>query len=407
MTMKPRKRRSPGEGGAYSYTTGAGERWRFKCVVTRADGIRKQVNRRGFLTKKAALDAMREALSASAKGEFVEPGRQKLGTYGAEVIDGLRVKPQTKASYVKNWRCHVAPYPLAAVPLAQLTGTKLTAHYRILEKSGRKDHKAGGPLSARTVRYIHTIIHGVLAQAVKDGLLLRNPADAATPPTAREAKAPEMTCWSSAQLAAFLGWSERHCQDHALWRTLAYTGMRRGEALSLRWRDIDPDAGTIRIRRSAGIVRYAGEGAEMIEDDTKSSKPRVVDLDPGTAAVLKAWRKQRGSMALQLARDDALVFGDLEGEWRNGEHVSRQFKRDEARFRKPLGQDAPPVIRLHDLRHTHATILLTAREPVHVVSQRLGHTSAVVTMTVYAHVLPGSQREAADRFAALVGGAQA
>ena len=73
-------------------------------------------------------------------------------------------------------------------------------------------------------------------------------------------------------------------------------------------------------------------------------------------------------MALQLARDDALVFGDIEGDHRNGEHVSRQFKRDEARFRKALGEDAPPEIRLHDLRHSHATILLTAREPVHVVS---------------------------------------
>jgi integrase len=140
----------------------------------------------------------------------------------------------------------------------------------------------------------------------------------------------------------------------------------------------------------------------MIEDDTKSSKPRVVDLDPGTVAALRAWRKRRGSMALQLARDDALVFGDIQGDHRNGEHVSRQFKRDEARFRKAVGEDAPPEIRLHDLRHTHATILLTAREPVHVVSQRLGHASPVVTMTVYAHVLPGSQREAASLFARLV-----
>jgi integrase len=362
----------------------------------------KMVRKRGFTTKKAGQDWLADQQSLGRKGEYVEPSRQKLGAYGAEVIDGLRVKPQTRASYKKNWRLHIEPCPIGAVPLAQLTGTRLTAHYRVLEKSGRKDHKAGEPLSARTVRYIHTIIHGVLGQAVKDGLLLRNPADAATPPTAREAKAPEMTCWSSAQLAAFMAWSERHAQEHALWRALAYTGMRRGEALSLRWRDIDPDAGTVRIRRSAGIVRIAGEGAEMIEDDTKSSKPRVVDLDPGTVTVLRAWRKRRGSMALQLARDDALVFGSIENEHRNGEHVSRQFKRDEARFRNALGEDAPPEIRLHDLRHTHATILLTAREPIHVVSQRLGHASPVVTMTVYAHVLPGSQREAADLFARLV-----
>jgi integrase len=97
-----------------------------------------------------------------------------------------------------------------------------------------------------------------------------------------------------------------------------------------------------------------------------------------------------------------LVFGDVEGRHRNPEHVSRQFARDIARCREKLGVDAPPVIWLHDLRHTHATILLSNREPVHVVSQRLGHASAVVTMTVYAHVLPGSQREAANLFARLI-----
>ena len=107
------------------------------------------------------------------------------------------VYPQTRASYKRNWRLHIEPYPVASLPLAQVTGLKLTSHYRHLEKSGRKDHREGEGLSARTVRYMHTIIHGVLGQAVRDGLLLRNPADAATPPSAREAKAPEMTCWSA------------------------------------------------------------------------------------------------------------------------------------------------------------------------------------------------------------------
>jgi integrase len=211
-----------------------------------------------------------------------------------------------------------------------------------------------------------------------------------------------MQCWTAGQLAAFLGWSAEHSQGHALWYVLAHTGVRRGEALALRWRDADLDAGTLRIQRSAGMVRIAGEGAEVAEGDTKSGKPRMIDLDYGTVAVLRAWRKERGSLALQLARDDALVFGDLEGAHRNPEHVSRQFVAAVARCRKVLGGDTVPVIRLHDLRHTHATILILAREPVNVVSQRLGHSSPMVTMTVYAHVLPGSQREAANTFARLI-----
>ena len=402
MSQRTRKRRSPGEGGCWPYKTQAGERWRVKGMVGLPDGTVKEVNKRGFPTKTAGLEWLADAQSAGRKGEYIEPSRQRFGTYGEEVIRGLRIKPQTRASYLKNWRNHVEPYSIANLPLSAVAGLKLTSHYRHLEKSGRKDYRAGEGLSARTTRYVHTIIHGVLGQAVRDGLLLRNPADAATPPTAREAKAPEMQPWTAGQLAAFLQWAEGKSQHVVLWTVLAMTGMRRGEALSLRWRDIDLDAGTVSIRRSAGIVRIAGEGAEMVEGDTKSSKPRVIDLDPATIALLRAWRSQRGSTALQLARAEALVFGDIEGNHRNGEHVWRQFTRDVARCRKTLGEDALPAIRPHDLRHTHATLLLIAREPVHVVSQRLGHASPMVTLTIYAHVMPGNQRDAANLFARLI-----
>jgi integrase len=396
MAPKTTRRRSPGEGGAYPYKTAAGERWRVKGIVRLADGTLKEVNKRGFGTRRDALAWLADAQSAGRKGEYVEPSRQRLGTYGAEVIDGLRVGPQTKASYKKNWRNHVEPYPLAQLPLAQLTGQRLTTHYRVLETSGRKDHKAGEGLSARTVRYLHVIIHRVLGQAVKDGLLLRNPADAATPPTAREAKAPEMHPWDAGQLAAFLRWAEGNAQNYPLWHLLAMTGMRRGECLALRWRDVDLDAGTVSVRRSAGMVRVAGEGAEVVEGGTRSGKPRVVDLDDDAAAVLRSWRRERGSMALQLVTPGSLVFGDIEGQHRNPEHVSRQFVRDVER----CGQ--VPAVRLHDLRHTHATLLLLEREPVHVVSQRLGHASPMVILTVYAHVMPGNQRETANTFARLV-----
>ena len=157
------------------------------------------------------------------------------------------------------------------------------------------------------------------------------------------------------------------------------------------------------VRRSAGVVRTKGEGFTIAEGTTKTDKPRLIDLDAATVAVLRSHRLERGGMALHLAKPAALVFGSIEGEHRHPEHMSRQFKSDLGRCRKALGEGAPPDCRLHDLRHAHATALLLAKVPVHVVTQRLGHANPTVTLTVYAHVLSGSQRDAADVFAGLIG----
>ena len=400
------RRRSPGEGGAYRYQTGGGERWRYKCVITGPDGARREVNRRGFATKKDALAAMREALSVGGKGEFTDPSKMPLGAYLATWLDGLRLADSTVASYRKNCRLHVTPY-LGAVTLAAVTSGMLTKLYADLEKSGRRDGKGertGQPLSARTVRYISTIVGAALSAAVdaEPPLLARNPAAKAKPPTARQAAPPEMHPWTAAQLGTFLTWSAANSPLHTAWHLLAMTGMRRGEELALRWRNVNLDAGTIAIRRSVGVVRNKGKGSAVTEGPTKTCKPRVIDIDPDTVALLRARKRDRGSLALALARDDALLFGDLEGGYLHPERFSRTFKSAQARCRKELGDGAPPEIRLHDLRHSHATLLLQDREPVKTVSERLGHASATITLGIYGHVMPGDQKRAADRFAALI-----
>jgi integrase len=399
VAPKSTKRRSPGEGGAFAYQTKAGERWAWKTTLTSPDGTRKQVMKRGFPTKKAALADLRDALAASGKTGYAEPSKQLLADYLSTWLGGLRLAPSTVASYRKNIRLHATPY-IGAVPLASLTATRLDQLYRQLEHDGRADHRAGEGLSARTVRYVHTILSSALRDAVDQGLIPANPASRAHPPTAKQAQSPEMHPWSAAELAAFLAWSAEHSELHAAWWTLAFTGMRRGELLGLRWRDVDLDAATITVRRSAGLIRNAGEGAAVTEGPTKTGKPRVVDLDPGTVTVLRDWKRERGSLALILAAPGALVFGDINGGHRNPEHFSRTWGQTVARAIRD-GIDVPET-RLHDLRHGHATVLLQAGEPVHVVSQRLGHASVVVTLTVYAHVLPGDQRRAASRFAELV-----
>lgn len=108
--------------------------------------------------------------------------------------------------------------------------------------------------------------------------------------------------------------------------------------------------GTVSIRRSAGMVRNTGESTGVHEGDTKSGKPRLVDMNDDAATVLRAYRKDRGSMALQLITADSLVFGAIGGRHRNPEHVSRQFVRDVERCRQALGAETVSMIRLHDLR---------------------------------------------------------
>jgi integrase len=401
MGQQMKGRRSPGEGGVTSYATRAGQRFRFGCSVPLPDGTTRRVTRRGYTNKKAALSAMREVLAESAKGTYTDPSGQALGKYLTDWAAGLRLAPSTVASYRKNIRLHIVPR-IGQVPLASLTTAQIDALYRALEQSGRADHKAGTGLSARTVRYIHTILQSALNDAADAGMLTRNPAAKAHPPTAKQARSPEMYPWTAQQLSAFLGWSKDNSALHTAWTVLAMTGMRRGELLALRWRDVDFTKTTITVRRSAGVVRNAGEGASIEEGPTKTDKPRVVDTDPVTMALLRSWRQDRASLALPLASAGSLVFGDPEGQHRHPERFSRLFSETLARCQRDLGEGAVPSTRLHDLRHAHATLLLASGEPVRLVSERLGHASAVVTMTVYAHVLPGSQAEAAGRFARLI-----
>jgi hypothetical protein len=143
MIARARRRRSAGEGGAYPYVTRAGLRYQVKGSVRLPDGTLKRIERRTgyngetWTTEQDALAWLHDQQAAGRKGEFAEPSRQKLGAYGREVIEGLRIGPQTRASYSKNWRNHVEPYPVASLELAKVTGLRLTSHYWALEKAGR------------------------------------------------------------------------------------------------------------------------------------------------------------------------------------------------------------------------------------------------------------------------------
>lgn len=242
-------------------------------------------------------------LAATERGELTDPSKQPLAAYLATWLDGHPdIGPSTRASYAKNIRLHVVPY-LGTVPLSALTSAQVSGLYRTLLTSGRKDSREGEGLSARTVRYIATILAAALKDAVnaRPQLLAYNPADPvqAKPPAAKFARAPEMHPWNAAQLSAFLAWSRTTGHPHVpAWHVLAMTGMRRGEALGLIWGDVDLNAATLVVRRSAGMVKVKGVRAVTESGDTKTGRSRVIDLDPGTVAVLRAHKAARGALHL-------------------------------------------------------------------------------------------------------------
>ncbi len=157
-TPKRTRRRAAGDSGISAYQTSQGERFLIKYSAPGLAGVgRRQVLRRGFRTRREAAAELRTALAEVTRGTHVVPSRLTLGDYLTGTwLPALRLKPSTAASYRKNVRLHVVPH-LGTLPLASLTGQRLTALYRRLEASGRVD--GAGGLSARTVRYVHTIVH--------------------------------------------------------------------------------------------------------------------------------------------------------------------------------------------------------------------------------------------------------
>jgi integrase len=254
--MGTTKRRQAGEGGISEYLTKAGPRFLIKYPVLQEDGTKRVVLKRGYETRREAAAALRAEIRKTETEEWVHPSKQPLGAYLAEWLDGQRLAAGTLASYRKNVRLHVAPC-LGAIPMDRLTGTAVDAWMRTLEASGRADGQGG--LSPRTVRYVYTILRSALADAVKHGRPVVNPTDRSTPPSPSQARPPEMHAWTAPELARFLSWADAHDSNVAMgWRLLAFTGMRRGEALSLRWRDVDLDAGRVAVRRSVGVVKDKG-----------------------------------------------------------------------------------------------------------------------------------------------------
>lgn len=259
----------------------------------------------------------------------------------------------------------------------------------------------GKPLGISTVMRTHAILRKAFTDAViVDELIPNNPVERAKRPKA--ALREPGTVWTVAQLRTFLGLIAPH-RLSAFYHLAAYTGARRGELLNLRWPDVDLNAGQISITGSTGVV-----AGERIEGATKSGHSRVVSIDAGTVAVLKRHRERQEADREKVGEqwrgtDDGYVFTTGWGEPIHPDSVGWLMTKTIRAYNDPDGGERPaeplPHARVHDLRHIHATTLLLAGVPVHVVAARLGHADPAITLRVYAHVIRSAEVAAADVFA--------
>jgi integrase len=367
--------------------------WSFVVDVgVDADGKRKQARRRGFKTKKEATNALNALRSDVQKHVYVTPAKQRVGEYLDEWLSSVAgdLQASTLSSYKRVLRVHVRPR-IGGKQLQHLDASALKKMYAEL----------GETLSQRSVRYAHAILHHALKDAVEWGRITRNPADVARPPKAKESRARLMTTWDAAEVRRFFALGDvGSYPDRVAWWVAVNTGLRRGELLGLRWRDIDLEAGQFQVVQTVTAIDHK----IVIGPGTKTGRGRSVSIDATTVAELRAHRVRQAQQQLMLGRrvnDSSLVFARPDGAPLDPDRFSERFIRMVERH------PDLPRLRLHDydLRHTHATMLLKAGVPLPVVSKRLGHASLAMTADVYMHVNAEMQSDAAERGAALIANA--
>jgi integrase len=390
--------------------------WHYPDPIT---GKIKRACKRGFPTRRDAARHLKTQTAAAEAGSYVPPTRQRLDDYLEQWLGGLRLAPQTLAAYRTHVRRHITPR-IGGIPLSELTAAHLNTLYADLERNGNHTRcctagqpcaqaTGSGPLSRTTVRHVHNTLSAALRDAVDGGRLAVSPTSRAKPPTLKQAKAQRepFHTWTADELGCFLRTWDEH-RFGALWHLLGATGLRRGEALGLRWRDVDLTAGTVSIRQTVGSDKdQHGNRRTFIQPTVKSGRPHMIALDPGTVATLGAHRsRQRRQRELlgSLWEDHDLVFcrdgawlhaGRKAGGPLDGERVSSLFRE--------LVHRTPGVspIRLHDLRHTWATLALGAGVHPKVVQERLNHATISITLELYSHTTVGMDRAAADLVSSL------
>ena len=330
-----------------------------------------------------AQKRLRQILTKLDRGIFAKPGKTTLSDYLNTWLQDYckpSLSPRTLQLYSYICRVHVIP-AIGKTTLTELKPQQLQKLYAEKLSSG---------LSARTVQIIHVAIHKALKNAVRTNLLNRNVADAVDKPKIQRTEMHPMT---ENDLSLFLE-AAKQGQYYALFYTYLFTGMRRSELLAVRLCDLDLLCLQISVSRTMQYLSGVKNHVTFKEPKSKKSR-RLIALSPSTAFVLeehlKAQEKMRESLELPPIGENDLLFSHWDGSPLLPDSITHAW----VKLARKCGLKG---IRLHDARHTHATIMLKQGVHPKVVQERLGHSTISTTLDTYSHVSPGMQEAAARGF---------
>jgi len=360
---------------------------RYSLGTDPATGRRRIITTTLSGDRKAAERELRRLLRAVDTGEHVDPTRLTVGAWLGDWLETIRqeVSPKTHERYTEIVANFLIP-AFGNLPLTKLAPIHIQKAYNEWATGGRRDGKGGG-LAPRTRCHIHRILRSALARAVEQQVLARNPADAfkkRLPKIERRTMA-TLTAEQSALLLEAINHSRVY------WPVLLAlaTGMRRGEILALRWKNVDLERGTVRVVESLEQTKLG-----IRFKAPKNDRHRAIALPAYAVEELRGLKRQQAEELLALGirqSGETLVCARADGEPHQPLSLTYEFARFMGRLKEL------PRVRFHDLRHSHATQLLADGVHPKIASERLGHASVGITLDLYSHVTDTMQGDAALR----------
>ncbi|MFC1869870.1 tyrosine-type recombinase/integrase [Chloroflexota bacterium] len=331
-------------------------------------------------SKKDAQKRLSELLHQKDTGTYMKPGKLTTDEYLKRWLTEYAkasLSPRGYERYAGIIRQHFTP-DFGAIPLTQLKPEHLQKHYTTRLANG---------LSPRTIRYHHAVIHKALETALKWGLVSRNVADSVDIPRIHRT---EMQTWDENEINLFLS-TTKASQYYALFHTALFTGMRRSELLALRWSDIDFIFSQLSVTRG---LHHLKDGSYVFTQPKSEKSRRTIALSPSTMLTLQAHHDKQAMDRAMLGvplTDNDLVFCQYDGSPFRPNTITRAWVVISERA-------GVKRIRLHDARHTHASLMLKQGIHPKIVQERLGHSTIAMTLDTYSHVAPGLQQAAAESF---------